>query len=198
MASRYSIIQYVPNPIADERINIGVLVFDRHNVKVHFLSNWNRVSCFGSQADIKTLKDFAHRMQESAEKGLLFPGDEPSDRPKHERLLEVSLGWINSIQFTQPRGSLEPIDSLLDDVIQTYLLEPQPKLKSSDDFPEPEQELGRVTVWLKQAKPEDIAQIVQLGADLLTQIITEEKNKSHSQDNETFHRQYIPTKLTPH
>jgi Protein of unknown function (DUF3037) len=28
MASRYSIIQYVPNPIADERINIGVLAFE--------------------------------------------------------------------------------------------------------------------------------------------------------------------------
>jgi|GEM_PF-5803139 len=171
MASRYSIIQYVPNPIADERINIGVLVFDRQNVKVHFLSNWDRVRCFGRQADIKTLKDFANRMQESAAKGLLFPGDEPSDRPKHERLLEVALGWINCIQFTQPRGSLEQIDSLLDDVIQTYLLEPQPKHKCSDDFPEPEQELGSVKVWLKQAKPEDIAQIVQLGADLLAQDI---------------------------
>ncbi|MGL4618228.1 MAG: DUF3037 domain-containing protein [Chroococcidiopsis sp.] len=28
MASRYSIVQYVPNPITDERINIGVVAFD--------------------------------------------------------------------------------------------------------------------------------------------------------------------------
>ncbi|MEM9544071.1 MAG: DUF3037 domain-containing protein [Cyanobacteria bacterium P01_E01_bin.42] len=79
MASRYSIIQYVPDPIAEERINIGVLVFDRQNVKVHFLSNWKRVRYFGRQEDIRTLKSFAERMQKSAEQGLLFPGDKPDN-----------------------------------------------------------------------------------------------------------------------
>jgi len=39
MASYYSIIQYVPNPIANERINIGVLIFDEKEIKVNFLEN---------------------------------------------------------------------------------------------------------------------------------------------------------------
>ena len=58
MPSRYSIIQYVPNPIADERINIGVLAFDENLVKVSFLKNWQRVKDFGGE-NIDFLQDFA-------------------------------------------------------------------------------------------------------------------------------------------
>jgi Protein of unknown function (DUF3037) len=117
MTSRYSVIQYRPNPIADERINIGVLAFDDETVRVHFLSRWDRVRCFGISEDISFLRDFAHRMKQSVENGLLFPGDKPDNLPKHERLIEVSKNWANSIQITQPCGSLENVDALLDDVI---------------------------------------------------------------------------------
>lgn len=127
MASRYSVIQYVPNPIADERINIGVLAFDEKNVRVHFLARWDRVRCFGTSEDISLVKNFANQMQKAASKGLLFPGDEPSEIPKHERLSKVARSWINSIQFTESCGSLEPVDDLLEDIVKTYLLEPPPK-----------------------------------------------------------------------
>jgi hypothetical protein len=127
MTSRYSVIQYIPNPIADERINIGVLAFDDETVRVHFLSRWDRVRCFGISEDISFLRDFAHRMKRSVENGLLFPGDKPNGLPKHERLIEVSKNWANSIQITEPCGSLENVDALLDDVVQNYLFEPLPK-----------------------------------------------------------------------
>lgn len=133
MASRYSIIQYVPSSIADERINIGVLAFDEEQVKVHFLSRWDRVRCFGATGDISFLRDFAHRMQEAVQKGLLFPGDEPSQQPKHERLAKVAKGWINSIQFTEPAGSLAPLDSLLEDIAKNYLLEIVPEKRKLRD-----------------------------------------------------------------
>ncbi|MFZ4665841.1 MAG: DUF3037 domain-containing protein [Prochlorotrichaceae cyanobacterium] len=123
MASRYSVIQYVPNPIADERINIGVIAFDENGVKVQFLSQWDRVRSFGSSSDLTTIKDFAHRMKAAAAEGLLFPGDESNHIPQHERLAKVSKGWINSIQFTEPRGSLETLDGLLEDIAETYLME---------------------------------------------------------------------------
>ena len=55
MVSRYSIIQYVPNPIADERINIGVVAFNEDAVRTHFLSNWERVRYFGME-DTEFLK----------------------------------------------------------------------------------------------------------------------------------------------
>jgi len=123
MVSRYSIIQYVPNPVADERINIGVLAFDDDSVLVRFLSSWTRVSCFGKHSEVPTLKEFARKMKETAKAGLLFPGDDTNGKRRHERLLKVSNSWLNSIQFTEPRGSLETVDILLEEVAQNYLLE---------------------------------------------------------------------------
>ncbi|MBD2774779.1 DUF3037 domain-containing protein [Iningainema tapete] len=84
MVSRYSIIQYVPDPIADERINIGVVVFNEDAVKSRFLTNWERVRLFGME-DIDFLKDFADRVQKAALDDILFPGDEHSKIPNHER-----------------------------------------------------------------------------------------------------------------
>jgi hypothetical protein len=133
MVSKYSVIQYVPNPIADERINVGVLAFDEDIVKVHFLSRWDRVRSFGATESIGFLKDFARRMEEAVEDGLLFPGDEPETAPRHERLVKVAKGWINSIQFTEPHGSLEDVDSLLEDSIKTYLLETAPEKRKLRD-----------------------------------------------------------------
>jgi hypothetical protein len=125
MASYYSIIQYVPNPIANERINIGVLIFDDKEIKVKFLKNWNRVKnfCIG---DITFLRDFESQMQKAVSQGLLFPGDSLLDQPRQERLQRVSESWMNSVQFTEPNFSLKPVDKLLEDSIKKYLIEPAP------------------------------------------------------------------------
>jgi Protein of unknown function (DUF3037) len=133
MVSKYSVIQYVPNPIANERINVGVLAFDEETVKVHFLSRWDRVRAFGAIENIDFLKEVARRMEAAIEDGLLFPGDEPGETPRHDRLLKVARGWINSIQFTEPHGSLEAVDSLLEDCIKTYLLEIAPEKRKLRD-----------------------------------------------------------------
>ena len=133
MASRYSIIQYVPNPIADERINIGVIVFDEKVIKVHFLNNWERLNSFARE-DTQFLHDFAYRMREASKNGLLFPNDDPNNvQSRVERLRKVARGWINSIQFTEPRGSLENIDSVFKDVISTYLVDEIPPQKNMRD-----------------------------------------------------------------
>jgi hypothetical protein len=125
MASYYSIIQYVPNPIANERINIGVLIFDDKEIKVKFLKNWNRVKNF-CMGDITFLRDFESQMQEAVAQGLLFPGDSLLDQPRQERLQRVSESWMNSVQFTEPNFSLKPVDKLLEDSIKKYLIEPAP------------------------------------------------------------------------
>jgi len=125
MASYYSIIQYVPNPIANERINIGVLIFDDKEIKVKFLKNWNRVKNF-CMGDITFLRDFESQIQKAVAQGLLFPGDSLLDQPRQERLQRVSEGWMNSVQFTEPNFSLKPVDKLLEDSIKKYLIEPAP------------------------------------------------------------------------
>lgn len=131
MGSKYSVIQYVPNPIANERINIGVVTFNNEQVRVQFLQNWERVRHFGME-NIDFLKDFTERMHDAVKSGLLFPGDEKNDTPNYERLMNISRDWINSIQFTEPRGSLEDVDSLLEDASSNYLIEPssqKPKIR---------------------------------------------------------------------
>ena len=122
MASYYSIIQYVPNPIANERINIGVLIFDDKEIKVKFLKNWNRVKNF-CMGDITFLRDFESQMQKAVSQGLLFPGDPLLDQPRQDRLQRVSESWMNSIQFTEPNFSLKSVDKLLEDSIKKYLIE---------------------------------------------------------------------------
>lgn len=133
MVSRYSIIQYVPDPIADERINIGAIAFDDSRVQVHFLSRWERVSSFAPVADVSFLRDFARQMDQVSEEGLLFPGDRPNGLSKLERLTQLSQGWMNSIQFTEPRGSLADLDTLLANIVKSYLVEPTPKPKKLRD-----------------------------------------------------------------
>jgi hypothetical protein len=133
MASYYSIIQYVPNPIANERINIGVLIFDEKEIKVKFLKNWNRVKNF-CMGDITFLRDFESQMQKAVSQGLLFPGDPLLDQPRQERLQRVSENWMNSIQFTEPNFSLKSVDKLLEDSIKKYLIEPVAS-KSLDKLP---------------------------------------------------------------
>jgi hypothetical protein len=131
MTSRYSIIQYVPNPIADERINIGVIVFDEEIIKVHFLRSWERVKAFGKE-DIRFLRDFAARMVKASKDGLLFPHyDSNNELSRVDRVRKVSREWANSIQLTEPRGSLENIESVFQDVISTYLVDEIPPQKNT-------------------------------------------------------------------
>lgn len=129
MVSRYSIIQYVPDAIANERINIGVLAFDDQVVRVKFLAKWNRVVHFAPSADISFLRDFSQDMQSITAQGLLFPGDCAKGQPNHERLLQACQNWCNSIQFTEPKGSLEKVDDLLAEISQRFLVGPLPKAK---------------------------------------------------------------------
>ena len=42
MTSYYSVVQYVPNPMSGERVNVGVIAFDGHAVRTRFLRNWTR------------------------------------------------------------------------------------------------------------------------------------------------------------
>jgi hypothetical protein len=100
-----------------------VLAFDEQQTLVYFLRNWDRVRRFGME-DIGFLRDFAARTREAAKSGLLFPGDENNEIPKHERLLRVSQSWMNSIQFTELRASLKDLDRVLKDAIKTFLIEP--------------------------------------------------------------------------
>src|SRR5689334_1355465 len=109
MPSYYSVLQFVPDAIADERVNIGVLVAeDGQPVMMQFLKKWDRVSKFGG-VDVTFLRDFAKRLEIQQHETL---GLKPWTM---DDLKRVSADWTNSLQFTSVRASLKPAKVLLEE-----------------------------------------------------------------------------------
>ncbi|MCZ6691554.1 MAG: DUF3037 domain-containing protein [Planctomycetota bacterium] len=120
MPSYYTIVQYVPDPIADERINVGVIVFRGELVKTRFVTSWRRARSFGDQ-DIAFLREFVDQFQEEPSTQLRLPGMEETVRINEKALREISNKWINSIQLTEPRASLQEPEALLSDMSERFL-----------------------------------------------------------------------------
>ena len=116
MPSHYSIVQYVPDPISDERINVGVIVTgDSGVVRVRFLSHWQRVRQFGL-SDVSFLREFARAIE--MRQGELDLSQTQWTEPVLRRL---SSEWMRSIQFTEPRASLKDVDSLFEEIVVRFL-----------------------------------------------------------------------------
>src|SRR6266700_2867713 len=48
MPTTYTVVQYVPDPIADERLNVGVIAVSGGRARSRFLTNWRRAERFGN------------------------------------------------------------------------------------------------------------------------------------------------------
>ncbi len=114
MASFYTVVQYVPDPVADERVNAGIIVFSQDRVAVRFIKNWARLQRFGNK-DVRFLRDFARELEERIEPRL--------DRPtlSEAAIREMAATWKDAIQFTTPRGSLLSVEELLKDAEVRFL-----------------------------------------------------------------------------
>jgi hypothetical protein len=132
MPAKYSVIQFLPDPIAGERINIGVIVFDNQSVQVRFLRNWERVRRFAN-SEVEFLQDFAGTCTLAASPNLLLPTMERFPRLDEQQILAMAHNWRNSIQLTEPRGSTKPIEALLTEVVARFLVEPSHTKKEYRD-----------------------------------------------------------------
>lgn len=117
MPSHYSIVRYVPDPIADERVNVGVVVFGEGRVLTRFVNRWSRTKTFGGE-EVDFLREFAREIGEPQRNLLAF-----SQPWTDDTLSTVSRRWKNSIQLSEPRASLKDPDSLLAEVAATFLRE---------------------------------------------------------------------------
>jgi hypothetical protein len=113
MPAYYSVIQYVPDPVIDERMNVGVLVYNEHRMLVRFVEDWKRVQAFGDR-DVGFLRDFANDL------GRVAAGRDASSLDG-AKVQEMASRWMNSIQLTQPRGSILEIDDLFIDISTRFL-----------------------------------------------------------------------------
>jgi len=115
----YSVVQYVPDPVADERMNVGVLAYCGKSVRAQFVDSWRRASTFGKEK-VDFLKEFAEEVQSKIAEPEL--GDLPGRRRlDEERIREVAGSWENSIQVTDPRASLKPVDALIERLTERFL-----------------------------------------------------------------------------
>ncbi len=120
MATFYTVVQFVPDPVADERINAGVIVFGGGRILVRFVENWNRLQRFGNK-DVSFLRQFASDLSERAHGGTAQP------QLTEQMLREMVNTWRNAIQFTPPRGSLLSLEELLVDTEARFLANDHPQ-----------------------------------------------------------------------
>lgn len=119
MPSHYTVVQFVPDPVIDERMNIGVIAFSGGRVRSRFVRAWNRARGFGGQ-DVGFLRNFADEVGK-AEDAQLVLGDAVTTRLNEEKLKAMAGKWVNSIQFTPPRASLKDLDALVDEMAGRFL-----------------------------------------------------------------------------
>jgi len=130
----FTIVQCIPDPVADERINIGVIVLSGDTVMVRFVNNWRRTSRFFGEVSIGHIRDFAEAMELTAA-GVpatpnylpLFTSDIPSPIHSIRRMIDE---WSQTIQFTPLQPSLEEPRRLLYRLADRYLKEPEAKRTS--------------------------------------------------------------------
>lgn len=120
MGVLYTIVQYVPDPLADERMNVGVIVVEGGRIEGRFLRQWNRVRTFGGE-DVSFLRDFAERVNRWTPEHPEIPGLAAGARLNEKGLEEIVGRWHNSIQFTPLKASLSSKDQLLDQLTSRYL-----------------------------------------------------------------------------
>lgn len=111
MASWYCLIQYMPRPGNDERINVGVVAYDdAGSVYARFLTDWSRVEAFAHE-DTAFLRDFVARWDAD---------------PWAVEQIAKAREWANSIRVGTPRASTLGAAELLERVAPRMLVEPVP------------------------------------------------------------------------
>ncbi len=121
MTSHYSVVQYAPDPAADERINIGVLAYSGDDVEAHFLSNWRRVQSFGGEK-VGFLKTLAREILEAVEDQGSLPGV-GSDRITEDDIRDMADKWSYAIRVTPPRVSTKEPSELVEYISDRFLVE---------------------------------------------------------------------------
>jgi hypothetical protein len=107
MVSFYSVLQYVPDPLADERVNVGVIAFDANTFQCQLLDDWRRVHSFGARSVTElrgAVRELEGELEQQAQES---PGETKS------RIDELARTWRHSIQMTVSRASTMAVSDLM-------------------------------------------------------------------------------------
>jgi hypothetical protein len=119
MPSQYVVVQY-GNVMTGEYLNIGVYSYDMDDGKPQvyskFLENWTRVNAaFGTNGNTVTDPIFEEILNEWLKKI-------DSKEALREAIRNANSPY-SSLMFTQPRASLNPAETLAEEMAKTFLVE---------------------------------------------------------------------------
>ena len=123
MPTYYTVVRCVPDPVVDERINIGVIVWGDGKIRARFVSDWKRVTSFGIK-DVSFIRDFAQRIMDAEANQLVLPNVPGAQRFDEAALRRAIETWAGVIQFSEARASLREPDTVLEDVARRFLRAP--------------------------------------------------------------------------
>ena len=82
MPSRYTLIQYRPDPASDEQLNIGVIAWDADGAHVVFVESWEHVRLFGGQCLAARVDADREQASQSNDHKLDLPSHVPPGSPE--------------------------------------------------------------------------------------------------------------------
>lgn len=127
MTAFYSLVQVVPDPLADERVNVGVVTVGSGASRNEFLSDVGRASRFlSSYYEAGALHKLVEELRDDLESELAHAPDPV------ELLRGLSKSWDRDVRLTEPRVSALDVDALVQFVAERALMNEDRRPRARD------------------------------------------------------------------
>jgi hypothetical protein len=103
MGSYYSVVRYSPNPVSEESINFGLIVFSDEDVELCFTDDWHRAAAFGRKPPA-ALREVVSELTRLHNQNALTG----------KMVRHFSETWQREVSLTAPRASTLPASDLLE------------------------------------------------------------------------------------
>jgi hypothetical protein len=117
----FQLVRYVPDPVRNEYVHIGVLLRDEGGqLNLKFTRDWRRVRCLDPDADTALLESMENELRQrlAAEAAL------PQDDRKFTRILDESMSL--NVQITEPKACLaESLAAGMEELMRMYVDAPK-------------------------------------------------------------------------
>lgn len=128
MPSQYALVQFHPDPSADERVDIGVVAWDTDGAHVVFIEGWERVPAV-SMEEARLLRDFAESVRARLSYGIDLLIDEARDELIEDLVASSGLG----VRLTPPKSASEDASTLISSLAARFRYPSPPKAKRGRD-----------------------------------------------------------------
>ena len=116
MAAKYTVVQYVPRPLADERVNIGMIAWDDNGSIIRCTEDWSKAKVLGGD-EVQLLKQILREVQAYVTSASPRGGRGSAD----ELVGRLIARWEHKVQFTPERGSLRSAAELVKELSPVFL-----------------------------------------------------------------------------